>query len=630
MIKIAAVRAGSGALAIGQLVGSAAFIVSVVAGATTLVVPRYKVNRISYLRELGFFVATIAIVIVIVVTERLSRGLALCMVGLYVAYVVTVMVTTYCEMRCDRHELAHGEEEQWGITQPNQIDDLSPLQLTPATYPIRNMYSRSHGALSTSGYFERSRVFGSSSAALSAVTGDSRPQWRRRRTINIPRNELSVEEDLWAPGELLTAHRLSARALGEFLQQHRKSLLAAAECNDILGELRQNKSHAGNLQVLKDGSRNAQNSTASFYGSGGDGNVSTFHDDLRSPVPWGGYTMAVPSRVKAGSVTRASLACSRSAMSSSASDSASNYLQIVPTRNTVQEEEEDKQSSEAVEGEENVNVNNLASKSAPEQHLKYDCDFLSPDSCLIHTRKTPAPQPPQHSKTLKSSGQSIRDSGSVHSMRGSHSSENAGLPCVFSARPNHLGSLASISQYGPQLPSASVVDMLVMSPRPLSSSAINPMNDRLGERDGSVALAISWTDGKRRAAALALICIPTLRHWHKEASLFLKAFIVFSALPVFLLTLTVPVAGDFAPIDDNKCDDDLHERDGEVQQQQQQNILESDETTNMADTQHSNYNSIALSPDNQHQQHHSASPGLLDVNRISRPSSIGSHVSEVI
>ncbi|KAJ2807395.1 hypothetical protein H4S07_003596, partial [Coemansia furcata] len=92
-----AVRAGSGALALGQLVGSASFIVSVVVGATTLVVPVYKVSQLSYLRELCFFVATIGMVAVIVLSERLSRGLAICMMALYIAYVVTVMVTTYYE-----------------------------------------------------------------------------------------------------------------------------------------------------------------------------------------------------------------------------------------------------------------------------------------------------------------------------------------------------------------------------------------------------------------------------------------------------------------------------------------------------------------------------------------------------
>ncbi|KAJ2506394.1 hypothetical protein IWW47_001600, partial [Coemansia sp. RSA 2052] len=107
-----AVRAGSGALALGQLIGSASFIVSVVVGATTLVAPVYKVSQLSYLRELGFFVATIGMIAVIVLSERLSQGLAICMVGLYVTYVVTVMVTTYYE-------------EQHLALEESSVDDVS-------------------------------------------------------------------------------------------------------------------------------------------------------------------------------------------------------------------------------------------------------------------------------------------------------------------------------------------------------------------------------------------------------------------------------------------------------------------------------------------------------------------------
>ncbi|KAJ1932094.1 hypothetical protein FBU59_006485, partial [Linderina macrospora] len=92
-----AVKAGSGALAIGQLIGSASFITAVVVGATTIVVPSYRVNPMTYLRELWFFVASVAAMAVIIVTGRLTRLLALCMVGLYLLYAVTVVITTYYE-----------------------------------------------------------------------------------------------------------------------------------------------------------------------------------------------------------------------------------------------------------------------------------------------------------------------------------------------------------------------------------------------------------------------------------------------------------------------------------------------------------------------------------------------------
>ncbi|KAJ2656601.1 hypothetical protein IW148_005550 [Coemansia sp. RSA 1199] len=100
-----AVRAGSAALAIGQIVGSAAFIVSVVVCATTLAVPVYKVSRLSYLRELCFFVATVSMVAIIVLSERLTQTMAVFMVALYAAYVLTVVITTYYEEKCLALEL---------------------------------------------------------------------------------------------------------------------------------------------------------------------------------------------------------------------------------------------------------------------------------------------------------------------------------------------------------------------------------------------------------------------------------------------------------------------------------------------------------------------------------------------
>ncbi|KAJ2363149.1 hypothetical protein IW150_006817, partial [Coemansia sp. RSA 2607] len=232
-----AVKAGSGALAIGQLVGSASFIIGIVAGATTLIVPRYKVNRLSYLRELVFFVATIATVAVIVVTERLSRGLALCMVGLYVAYVIAVVATTYYEEQC--RDLGLTVEEEWHcdtvhVPREASLDNYERPLLT-------RFQSRSYGALPVAR--ERIGLFDNSST--SAISGS---ESRRRRTIGIPHANY-VSGDIWAPG-ILGANSQSVRALGEILHQHRRSLLAAAEFQDILGEMRESQSYdSGYLRV---------------------------------------------------------------------------------------------------------------------------------------------------------------------------------------------------------------------------------------------------------------------------------------------------------------------------------------------------------------------------------------------
>ncbi|KAJ2481889.1 hypothetical protein EV174_003351 [Coemansia sp. RSA 2320] len=201
-----AVRAGSGALALGQLIGSASFIISVVVGATTLVAPVYKVSQLSYLRELCFFVATIGMVAVIVLSERLSRGLAICMVGLYIAYVVTVMVTTYYEEQRSTIELPvdcassllTGQNERLA---EHMIPEPSPLDMRQA--------SESH-----------------------------------RAAIQLQLSSVDEEVGLRVP-DRPHSNAMSVRVLGDFLQHHPKSLLAAAECSDIINEMRTQQSHHG-------------------------------------------------------------------------------------------------------------------------------------------------------------------------------------------------------------------------------------------------------------------------------------------------------------------------------------------------------------------------------------------------
>ncbi|KAJ2907776.1 hypothetical protein GGI21_003548, partial [Coemansia aciculifera] len=210
-----AIRAGSGALALGQLIGSASFIVSVVVGATTLIVPVYKVNQLSYLRELCFFVATIGMVAVIVLSERLSRGLAICMVALYVAYVVTVMVTTYYEEQTltpsdsaisSSIDLApedvSAESSPWD-TQPSSDIQWIGVTGTGLEPPSQQQQQQRTHSVTASGIVD---------PGVASSTG--------RWSLNSPHGD-----------------SVSVRALGEFLHHHPKSLLVAAECSDLFDEI---------------------------------------------------------------------------------------------------------------------------------------------------------------------------------------------------------------------------------------------------------------------------------------------------------------------------------------------------------------------------------------------------------
>lgn len=86
----AAMRSNSGSLAIGELIGAASFITSVVAGSMALVRP-FKVARRSFVRDVGYFVVAVSFSMVLLADGRLHVWESATMVGLYVFYVVMVV-----------------------------------------------------------------------------------------------------------------------------------------------------------------------------------------------------------------------------------------------------------------------------------------------------------------------------------------------------------------------------------------------------------------------------------------------------------------------------------------------------------------------------------------------------------
>ncbi|KAJ6054960.1 hypothetical protein N7444_004058 [Penicillium canescens] len=86
----AAMRSNSGSLAIGELIGAATFITSVVAGSMALVRP-FKVARRSFVRDVGYFVIAISFSMILLADGRLHVWESATMVGLYVFYVVMVV-----------------------------------------------------------------------------------------------------------------------------------------------------------------------------------------------------------------------------------------------------------------------------------------------------------------------------------------------------------------------------------------------------------------------------------------------------------------------------------------------------------------------------------------------------------
>ncbi|KAK9369396.1 Sodium/calcium exchanger protein-domain-containing protein [Lipomyces kononenkoae] len=86
----AAMKAGSGSLAVGELIGAASFITSVVAGSMAIICP-FTVDWDSFLRELGFFTVAVAFAMFCLQDGSIALWECTAMVILYLAYVVFVV-----------------------------------------------------------------------------------------------------------------------------------------------------------------------------------------------------------------------------------------------------------------------------------------------------------------------------------------------------------------------------------------------------------------------------------------------------------------------------------------------------------------------------------------------------------
>src|SRR4051794_40338092 len=87
----AAMSTHSGSLAVGELIGAASFITTVVAGSMALVRP-FKVAKRSFVRDVGFFIFSASSSICFLADGRLQLWECALMVGFYVFYVVVVVV----------------------------------------------------------------------------------------------------------------------------------------------------------------------------------------------------------------------------------------------------------------------------------------------------------------------------------------------------------------------------------------------------------------------------------------------------------------------------------------------------------------------------------------------------------
>ncbi|KAL1892743.1 hypothetical protein Sste5346_006826 [Sporothrix stenoceras] len=86
----AAMGSNSGSMAVGELIGAAGFITGVVAGSMALV-REFKVSRRTFVRDIVFFILSVAFAMVFLADGKLMLWECCVMIGFYVFYVLTVV-----------------------------------------------------------------------------------------------------------------------------------------------------------------------------------------------------------------------------------------------------------------------------------------------------------------------------------------------------------------------------------------------------------------------------------------------------------------------------------------------------------------------------------------------------------
>ncbi|KAG2017912.1 hypothetical protein CC2G_007373 [Coprinopsis cinerea AmutBmut pab1-1] len=129
-----AMRAGSGSLAVGELLGAATFIVSCVVGSMCIIKP-FHVHPGPFLRDVGFFTVAITVMLVILWDGTIHPWESGMLVILYLFYVIVVVVNSWWDRRRERirarEALIRSEYQEDGIFErytdnpvPNNSDTL--------------------------------------------------------------------------------------------------------------------------------------------------------------------------------------------------------------------------------------------------------------------------------------------------------------------------------------------------------------------------------------------------------------------------------------------------------------------------------------------------------------------------
>ncbi|KAL2866774.1 sodium/calcium exchanger protein [Aspergillus lucknowensis] len=222
----AAMRSNSGSLAIGELIGAAGFITSVVAGSMALVRP-FKVARRSFVRDVGYFVIAISFSMFLLADGHLHVWEAATMVALYCFYVVLVVTWHWYIVRRRRDQ-----ERNMAARSHFHIPDNQELD-------IEEVEEEDPGVASES----TSLLRGATVEDFNALESAEMPAWKDADEDDETRNRHLAEIR-----DNMRIYRPSARRRNT-LNPIRPSLVGALEFQSVLSSLQRSRSHHRNHSI---------------------------------------------------------------------------------------------------------------------------------------------------------------------------------------------------------------------------------------------------------------------------------------------------------------------------------------------------------------------------------------------
>jgi solute carrier family 24 (sodium/potassium/calcium exchanger), member 6 len=127
----AAMRVGSGSLAIGELIGAAFFITSVVSGSMAIVRP-FKVSRKSFLRDVIFFSGAVAFSVGLLADGKITTWETSCMIAYYVVYVLVVVMATWYWGKRSKRRRTESRARHHYHRPDEEIDEIEDDEATTA------------------------------------------------------------------------------------------------------------------------------------------------------------------------------------------------------------------------------------------------------------------------------------------------------------------------------------------------------------------------------------------------------------------------------------------------------------------------------------------------------------------